>query len=113
MAEFAYNNSFHTATQTTPFLLNYGVEPLTPLSLLSDDALTRRTHLQKDRVAMSFPERMQHALSEAKRCLYAAQQRDKAAADKRRTEREFHVGDQVLLSTKNLRLKTGTRKLLP
>ena len=113
MAEFAYNNSYHTAIQTTPFLLNYGVEPLTPLSFLSDDALTRRARLQKDGVAMSFPERMQHALSEAKWCLHAAQQRDKAAADKRRNDREFHVGDQVLLSTHNLRLKTGSRKLLP
>lgn len=113
MAEFAYNNSFHTAIQSTPFLLNYGVEPLTPLTLLSDDALTRRAHLRKDGVALTFPERMQHALSEAKRCLLAAQQRDKAAANKRRNDREFHVGDQVLLSTANLRLKTGTRKLLP
>ena len=35
-------------------------------------------------------------------------------ADERRRELKFSVGDEVLLSSKNIRLKTaGTRKLLP
>ena len=43
---------------------------------------------------------MHEAVAEAKRCLQAAQQRQKAYADTKRRDVEFEVGDQVLLSTK-------------
>jgi hypothetical protein len=47
--------------------------------------------------------------------LIAAQQRQKALADKRRIDQEFKVRDKVLLSTKylNLRHSEKSRKLLP
>jgi hypothetical protein len=115
MAEFAYNNAYHTALQSTPFLLNYGVEPLTPMTLLSEAQLRRRGDLlAKCPNAASFTEAMQTALSLAKKSLQAAQQRDVANANRKRRHVEYKVGDQVLLSTKNLKLKShGTRKLLP
>jgi hypothetical protein len=119
MAEFAYNNAYHTATQTTPFLLNYGVEPLTPLTFLTSHQLERRNNKEDGLMAQCpaakrFTERMQDALTIARRCLEAAQQRDKANADKKRKDITHKVGDYVLLSTKNLRLKkSGSRKLLP
>jgi hypothetical protein len=53
----------------------------------------------------AFFERLQSALSRARRCLIAAQQRQKAFADKRRVEKVYKVGDKVLLSTKYLNLK--------
>jgi hypothetical protein len=47
-------------------------------------------------------------------CLQVAQQRQKAYADTHRREMKLSVGDQVLLSTKNIKVKTaGTHKLLP
>ena len=115
MAEFAYNNAFHTATQTTPFLLNYGIEPLTPLSLLSDSQRQKRQEMmQATPAAFSFTERMQKALQVAKKWLEAAQQRDKRVADRKRRNVEYNIGDNVLLSSVNLKLKDrGTRKLLP
>lgn len=51
-----------------------------------------------------------------KRCMLAAQQRQKRYCDENRTEVAYAVGTKVLLSTAHLDLKvlkTGTRKLAP
>jgi len=57
---------------------------------------------------------MHDAIAEAKRCLQAAQQRQKAYADMHRRDVQFTVGDQVLLSTKNLTLRmVGSSKMMP
>jgi len=113
MAEFAHNNSLHSATGSTPFLLNYGVEPLTPASFLSPEQQLSKNFHFKSPAALSFTERMDLQLKQAKKFLQAAQQRDKAYADKKRKPIEFKEGEQVLLSTKNLRLhEGGSRKLL-
>jgi hypothetical protein len=63
----------------------------------------------------AFVERLQSFFSFACRCLIAAQQRQKAFADKNRVEKTLKVGDKVLLSTKYLNLKPSekSRKLLP
>jgi hypothetical protein len=54
------------------------------------------------------------AVARAKECLRAAQQRQKRLADQHRADVQFAVGEQVLLSTKNLTLKMqGSNKLLP
>jgi hypothetical protein len=63
----------------------------------------------------AFVERLQSSLSFARKCLIAAQQRQKALADKRRVDQVYKVGDKVLLSLKYLNLKHSetSRKLLP
>jgi hypothetical protein len=63
----------------------------------------------------AFVERLQSSLSFARKCLIAAQQRQKAFANKNRVEKTFKIGDKVLLSTKYLSLKLSkkSRKLLP
>jgi hypothetical protein len=63
----------------------------------------------------AFVERLQSSLSLARKLLIAAQQRQKALAEKRRVDRVYEVGDKVLLSTKYLNLKhrEPSRKLLP
>jgi len=43
----------------------------------------------------------------------SAQDRQKAYADKSRAPHEFAVGDLVLLSSRNLKFKSGVRKLHP
>jgi hypothetical protein len=62
----------------------------------------------------AFIERLQSSLSFARKCLIAAQRRQKALADKHRIDQEFKVEDKVLLSTKYLNLKHSekSRKLL-
>jgi hypothetical protein len=63
----------------------------------------------------AFVERLQSSLSIARKCSIAAQQRQKALADKNRVEKTLKVGDKVLLSMKYLNLKHSkkSRKLLP
>ena len=53
------------------------------------------------------------AMQKARKCLDAAQQRQKKYADQHRTELSFEIGDEVLLSTEHIPLRSvGTRKLL-
>ena len=123
MVEFAVNNSFHESIKTTPFLLNYGFEPLTPASHLirqlgdrkaRDRRNTFDEHYQTlhNEVALSMHHDMQVALERAKECLRVARERMVRFANEKRTERTFKPGDRVLLSSKHMRL-TGPRKLLP
>jgi len=115
-AEFAYNNSFHEAIQTTPFRLNYGIDPLTPWSLLSQSqAQNREVFLDHSPDAKKFSVEMQEALNRAKLHLDQSRQRQKHFADKLRSDApQLEVGSEVLLSTKNLAVKHGkSKKLLP
>jgi hypothetical protein len=105
--EFAYNNSRHSATETTPFKLYTGLHPLHPASTLPE-------RMYKVPGAEMFVNEMAEDMKRAKQCLLDAQTRMKSQADKHRREVNFKVGDQVLLATKNLKLKGGTpRKLWP
>jgi hypothetical protein len=113
MAEFAINNAKHESTQFSPFYLNYGRHPNPPIKVLTDIKGTGKRPLQAAE-AERFVNVMHEALAQAKHNLTAAQHRQKAYADVRRTEAAFVVGDQVLLSTVNLKIKTsGSKKLCP
>ena len=106
MIEFAMNSSWNSSIQTTPFMLNYGQNP--------DDPTI--AHLrQHNPKANSFVGKWTEQLSKAKHCLAAAQDRQKASADKRRRDApDYQPGDEVLLSTKFFKLaSTTSRKLAP
>jgi hypothetical protein len=105
-AEFAHNAAVNETVRAAPFKLTYGYSPQTPASEVVE--VVHPTSL-------AFVERLQSPLSFARKCLIAAQKRQKALADKRRIDQEFKVGDKVLLSTKYLNLKHNekSRKLLP
>jgi len=61
-----------------------------------------------------FAKHLEDKRKEAKAALAAAQDRQKAYADGKRRHITFQLGDAVLLSTKNIKLKyPGTPKLLP
>jgi hypothetical protein len=105
-AEFAINNAFQESIRTTPFFLNYGQNPLTPVMLEAQG--------QDVPEARRFVGQMQEHLQMAKAAMSAAQSRQKTYYDQKRREVSFEVGQQVLLSTKNIRLKSpGAQKLLP
>ena len=98
--------------QASPFYLNYGQHPWTPLSVSLDRSgmgqRGRAPHADK----AFYLQRISHLIALAKKHLLAAQSCQKAYADTKRHDVTFAVGDQVLLSTANLRLQ-GSRNCCP
>ena len=102
--EFAINNSLQESIQDTPFYLNYGRHPRVP----SDVRLP-----ESNPSAHGYLDNVDQAMRKARKCLEAAQQRQKHYADEHRTQLEFGLNDEVLLSTEHIPLRSvGTRKLL-
>jgi hypothetical protein len=111
-AQFAINNSPHYSTGVTPFYLNYGRHPCTPLNEW------KTVVGSKVPGAADFRKRIQDAVADAKAALKKAQDYMKVSADRyRRVHPVYTVGQEVLLSTKNLTFKgfkgQHARKLLP
>lgn len=111
-AQFAINNSSHYSTGVTPFYLNYGRHPHTPLNEW------KAVVGGKVPGAADFRKRIHDAVADAKACLKKAQDYMKVSADRyRRLPPVYTVGQEVLLSTKNLVFKgfkgQNARKLLP
>lgn len=89
MAEFWYNSSYHTALGCSPFKALYKRDPnfgAMPNLTVPPDSTVHSTALEYQ---------AQNELLRAQ--LLHAQQRMKSYADKNRTERDFAVGDHVLL----------------
>lgn len=100
MIEFAYNNSLQASTLHTPFFLNYGRHPHTPLS----SAVPKRS---ANPAVAEWVEGLQLALKNAKSNISSSQQRQKAHADNKRQDHSFKVGDQVLLAARQNQLAPG------
>ena len=102
MAEFAINNSVHASHGSTPFFLNYGQHPNTPVSIAFSSQPMAQNRLHE----------VHASIKAAKVALEAARTRQKKYADTKRREVELSVDQLVLVSTKDLTLK-GVKKLLP
>jgi len=112
LACFAINNADNGSTGKSPFFLNFGRHPRHPSGILDLPAAADMNPLGNNAAAA-----VRDALSAAKTSLERAQLVMKRQADKHRRSVIFKVGDMVLLSTVNLRLKAGPawarHKLLP
>ena len=95
MVEFAYNNSVHGSSGFTLFYLCYGRHLVSPVNLLSQVE-------SKNEAADSFLRQLEEDVALSIQNLKRAQEKQKGYADRRRRDLEFEVGDQVLLSTRNL-----------
>jgi hypothetical protein len=106
VAEFAMNNAGNQSIQNTVFMLNYGQHPDTP------EVVGLRS---RNPAVNKFVGKWSEQLTRAKRCIEAAQQRQKQQADKRRSPApEFTPVDEVLVQTKHFKLHEGIRpKLAP
>nr|KYP53324.1 Transposon Ty3-G Gag-Pol polyprotein [Cajanus cajan] len=88
-AEYWYNTSFHTSLGMTPFKALYGRDPPT---------LTRYQRSPTDpRDVQDQLTKRDQLLDQLKCNLTKAQQRMKHQADKKRSDMQFQVGDQVLV----------------
>ena len=97
LVEFAYNNSRQASTKHTPFFLNYGRHPLTPIN----QALRVETNMP---AVEEWLEQLKHAQEEATSNIKKAQEQMVNQANKKRRQVVFEVGDLVLLRRKNLNL---------
>jgi hypothetical protein len=104
-AEFAMNNAVNRSVGKSPFFLNYGYNPATPVWRELDLPVP---------AAKAFVKSFVSRLTDARSCLEAAQQRTAAYYNQGKKDVTFSPGQLVLLSTKNLRMTVeGSRKLLP
>lgn len=89
LAEFWYNTSYHTSLDCSPFKILYGYEPpFAAAPTISSEVDTDVATWMADRATM---------LNVLRDKLADAQNRMKQYADRSRSERQFQVGEMVLL----------------
>jgi hypothetical protein len=96
-AEFAYNSSINATTGYTPFFLNYGQHPHTPLSLSVPPLLP------VSKPVGQFLSEIREHLSRARSAILKAQENQAKYANEKRRDVSFNPGDRVLLSSKKLK----------
>ena len=104
-AEFAANNSVHHALRMSPFEVLYGWSPEIRDGPARDELPEGWVPAAAERARS-----MRDASAELAKRWQATQVAQKAAQNRKQKPKTYKVGDMVLLSTKNLRLK-GTKKL--
>ena len=107
MVEFAYNNSAQASSGHSPFFLNFGEHPNTPIKLALESNAAKKVPATLD-----FLGKIDKAMSSAKEKTLAAQARQKRFADEHRREANFFIGQKVWLSTENLRMIDGQARKL-
>jgi transposase InsO family protein len=110
LVEFAMNNSPSRTTGFTPFYLNYGINPHTPLSLVADVApeISNPT-------ASELHAQWRLALEQAQVSMRLAQDTQAAYADiKRSKSPSYALGAKVMLNTAHINFKHApSDKLTP
>ncbi len=101
-AEFSYNNSKQKSTQQTPFFMNYGMHPVTPLDRITNVPINTDVAATND-----FLKTIKNANDAARAHITKAQERQKKGYDGLREELIFKVGDLVKLSTKDTPIEKG------
>jgi hypothetical protein len=112
MVEFAMNNSMHAGLKHTPFFLNSGQHPITPI-MLEVFKLDKEQYISACTPATNYLTQQKTALSHAMEQLIKARDRYKSYADANRQDIDLKEGQQVLLSTVNINKHQQSRKLYP
>ncbi len=103
-ATFAINNTVHSVTKHTPFFLHQGFHPRTPLNWHNPEPINVPSLSQwfdKQRQCLQL---VQNLIAEANA---------RTISKSNNSFTPFAVGDMVLLNTKNLKFKHGTKKFHP
>ena len=103
--EMVINSLPNQSTGFSPFYLNYGHEPVTPIQLLKGDESSSTESVD------SFIRRVTFDWKLAKENLQRSMGLQQKYYDRRHRDVHYKVGDLVLLSTRNLRMKGTPGKL--
>ena len=103
--ELVVNLLPNSNTSFSPFYLNYGYEPLTPIELLRGDELAKTETVE------AFVRRVPSDWKLAKENLERSVRLQAKYYDGKHRDMGYKVGDLVLLSTRNLRIKGIPSKL--
>lgn len=112
LAEFAARNAVNSSTGMTPFFANHAYHPRLsfgpPLPILPGAS----EHLKaQNQIGLDFVAKMEEILGILRTNMISAQASQEQFANLKRTPTPaYRVGDEVLLSTKNLKLSRPTRK---
>lgn len=107
VAEYAYHNSYHSALGCSPFYAMYGYNP-TMQREVEDDFNEGEVPAAKDRVDHLLC--LRQTLEDRWR---SVQEQATKFYDKKHTPMKFQVGQLVMLSTKNLKLRRPSKKMSP
>jgi hypothetical protein len=102
-AEFTYNNRLHSATGFSPFYLDHGHHPITPLSV---DKPESKNPAVNDFLMSLHDARFNTSLS-----LQRTSDDMKRFADRKRRHVDYKVGQMVWLDIRNLNTGRPTKKL--
>jgi hypothetical protein len=103
-AEIAVNNSVQSSTGFTPYFLNYGQHPRLDMDVVIPS-------IRNESVA-DLMKQLHESISEAKKNMQDARDKQTHYANQHRRDFVFKQGEEVLLSTQNLKLpKNLTHKL--
>ena len=97
--EFAVNSTPNMMTGYTGFFLNYGYHPVTPVQLLDSDVSSKVESVGE------YLQRLRTIFLLAQEQIKRVNNEMKKFADRRRTSKQYAIGDYVRLNTKNLRFK--------
>jgi hypothetical protein len=104
--ELAFNSKKQASTGAAPFTLVYGTEARLPIDCALDEVRPTNVPAAADRA-----ERMKTAMELARTQTERAQAKQKRLADRHRRLLQLTEGDQVLLATEDLRLRSGSHKM--
>ena len=107
MAEFSHNNTKHSRTGFSPFMVVSRMEPLSPIDLaLQGTSVKDGDEGEVVKTKLILEER-KRILELAKETLQRAQKRYEKQVNKNRRQVSFKVGQEVWLNGKNFTLPQG------
>ena len=104
MCELAIDSAWSSAVKASPVELVLSQNPKIHMALIEVGSVLKTTSATREHAAKIMTARVSEAVDHARRCMAEAQQRHKANADAHRRDLEFEVGEQVLLSIRNMRM---------